>query len=66
MALVGRKWVLILVLLFLLAVAFWIGVALLPHHVLTTMLQYEEKPNGLRNPPPKNLPAGLVLQLLAR
>lgn len=48
---VGRKWVLWVALLLVLAVVFEIGVALLPHHVLNTLLQYEEKANGIREYP---------------
>jgi hypothetical protein len=44
----GRKWIIWLVLVFVLVVAFEIGVALLPHHVLNTWLRYEEKSNGIR------------------
>jgi len=47
----GRKWILWIALLLVLAVAFEIGVALLPHHVLNTLLQYEEKSNGIREYP---------------
>jgi len=44
----GRKWVIVVVLLFVLAVAIEIGVALLPHSVQNTYLKYEEKSNGIR------------------
>jgi hypothetical protein len=49
--LAGRKWIVWVALLFLLLVAFQIGVALLPHHVLNTMLEFEEKSNGIREFP---------------
>jgi hypothetical protein len=49
--LAGRKWIVWVALLCLLAVAFQIGVALLPHHVLNTMLELEEKSNGIREFP---------------
>jgi hypothetical protein len=39
---------LILALLFLAAIGFEVGEALLPHNVLNTKLEYEEKSNGLR------------------
>jgi UPF0716 family protein affecting phage T7 exclusion len=48
-AVAGRKWIIWVALLFLVLVAYWIGVSLLPHHVLNTLRQYEEKSNG-RNP----------------
>ena len=47
----GRKWIIWIVLVCLLLVAFEIGVALLPHHVLNMALEYEEKSNGIREFP---------------
>jgi hypothetical protein len=51
---VGRKWILVVAVLFVLAVAWWVTLATLPHHTLNTLLQYEEKlgvreyPHGIR------------------
>jgi hypothetical protein len=56
----GRRWLIWLVLVFIALVAVEIGIALLPHDVLNTWLQYEEKSNGIREPPPRGLPAGLL------
>ena len=44
----GRKWIIWVALLFVLVIAFEIGLALLPHQIQNTLLQYEEKPNGVR------------------
>jgi hypothetical protein len=44
----GRRWVLVVVVVFLVFVAFVIGEALLPHRVLNTILEHEEKSNGIR------------------
>jgi hypothetical protein len=65
LALAGRKWILWLALLFLLLILWWVGLALLPHNVLNTLLQYEEKSNGLRNPPIRNAPAMIAFSRLA-
>jgi len=51
-----RKWILWVLLACLVLVAYWIGVLLLPHHVLNTLRQYEEKSDG-RTPPVGNAPA---------
>ncbi len=46
-AIAGRKkWIVWVVLLLAVLIAYWIGVSLLPHHVLNTLQQYEEKSNG--------------------
>ncbi len=45
-AIAGRKWIVWVVLLLVVIIAYWIGVSLLPHHVLNTLQQYEEKSNG--------------------
>lgn len=51
LALARRKWILWVALLVALAVALQIGLTLLPHHVLNTLLEYEEKSNGVRELP---------------
>ncbi len=41
-----RKWIVWVALVLLLLVAVQIGVSLLPHHVINTLREFEEKPNG--------------------
>jgi hypothetical protein len=67
MVLAERKWILWVVLVLVVLVAYWVGVSLLlPHHVLSSLHQYEEKPNGLDNQPPvRNAPAVLLLSHLS-
>jgi uncharacterized protein involved in exopolysaccharide biosynthesis len=43
-----RKWIVWVALLCVLVLALGIAVALLPHHVLNTLLQIEEQSNGSR------------------
>jgi hypothetical protein len=43
-----RKWIIWVALLILVLIAIQIGLSLLPHHVLNTLRQYEEKPNGVQ------------------
>jgi uncharacterized protein YpmS len=45
------KWLLVIVVALVLAIAFEIGYASLPHSVLNTHLKYQEKSNGLREFP---------------
>jgi hypothetical protein len=45
---IGRKWIVVVALVFLALVAFEIVVALLPHQAQNTILKYEEKSNGIR------------------
>jgi hypothetical protein len=53
----GRKWIICGALAFVLAVAWFIGVALLPHHTLNALRQYDTKtgiqefPHGVRESP---------------
>jgi hypothetical protein len=42
-----RKWVLWVALAVVLIAAWWIGVSLLPHHVVNQLVQYEEKSNNV-------------------
>ncbi len=51
-----RKWILLVVLALVALAAWWIGVSLLPHHVINTLQQYEEKSNG--HYPGERVPAG--------
>ncbi len=46
--LAGRKWIVWVALVFLLLIAVQIGVSLLPHHVINTLREFEEKPNGVQ------------------
>jgi hypothetical protein len=41
-----RKWIVWIALVILVLVVVQIGVSLLPHHVIDTLRQFEEKPNG--------------------
>ncbi|MGO9248114.1 MAG: hypothetical protein ACLQQB_13955 [Solirubrobacteraceae bacterium] len=41
-----RKWILWVALALAVILAWWIVVSLLPHHVINTLQQYEEKSNG--------------------
>jgi uncharacterized protein involved in exopolysaccharide biosynthesis len=50
-AVAERKWIIWVAVVFVLLVVFQIGLSLLPHHVLNTMLQFEEKSNGVRELP---------------
>jgi hypothetical protein len=47
----GRKWLVIVILVVLVLVVIQIGVTLLPHHVLKTFSQFEEKSNGISEVP---------------
>ena len=44
----AHKWIVWVALLLVVLVVLQIVVSLLPHHVLNTLLQYEEKTNGTR------------------
>jgi hypothetical protein len=44
-----RKWILWVAVAVALIAAWWIGVSLLPHHVVNQLVQYEEKPNNAGN-----------------
>ena len=46
-----RKWILWVIIATVLIVAWFIVVALLPHHVVNTLQSYEEQANGLRETP---------------
>lgn len=46
-----RKWVLWVAIAVVLIVAWFVLVALLPHHVVDTLRHYEEQPNGVREYP---------------
>jgi hypothetical protein len=48
---VGRKWLLIAIIVVVVLVVIQIGVMLLPHHVLNTLSQVEEKSNGISEVP---------------
>jgi len=48
---VGRKWLLIAIIVVAVLVVIQIGVTLLPHHVLKTFSQFEEKSNGISEVP---------------
>ena len=41
-----RKWILWVAVAVVLIAAWWIGVSLLPHHVVNQLVQHEEKPNN--------------------
>ena len=43
-----RKWIVWVALAIMVLVAIQIGVSLLPHHVIDTLRQFEEKPNGIQ------------------
>jgi hypothetical protein len=47
-----RKWILWVVIAGVLVVAWFVVVALLPHHVVNTLQHYEEQANGLGEHPP--------------
>jgi hypothetical protein len=48
-AVAERKWIVWVAVVFALLIVFQIGLELLlPHHVLSTLTQYEEKPDGVR------------------
>lgn len=47
-----RKWILWVSIAVILVVAWFVVVALLPHHVVDSLKHYEEQPNGLREYPP--------------
>ncbi len=55
-----RKWMLWVAIAVILLVAWFVFVALLPHHVVDTLKHYEEPPNGLREYPHgvRETPAG--------
>jgi hypothetical protein len=44
-----RKWILWVAVAVVLIAAWWIGVSLVPHHVLNSLVQYEEKSNNVGN-----------------
>jgi hypothetical protein len=46
-----RKWIVWVALAILVLVVIQIGVSLLPHHVINTLRQFEEKPNGVQQGP---------------
>jgi ABC-type Fe3+ transport system permease subunit len=46
-----RKWIAWVALVILVLVAIQIGVSLLPHHVINTLREFEEKPNGVQEGP---------------
>lgn len=48
---VGRKWLLIAIIVVTVLAVIQIGVMLLPHHVLNTFSQFEEKSNGISEVP---------------
>jgi len=47
----GRKWLLVAIVVLVVLVVIQIGVMLLPHHVLNTLSQVEEKSNGVSEVP---------------
>ena len=53
-----RKWILWVIIGVVILIAWFIAVALLPHHVVTTIQHYEEQPNGVRefSPPARESP----------
>jgi hypothetical protein len=46
-----RKWIVWVALVILVLVIVQIGVSLLPHHVINTLRQFEEKPDGVQQGP---------------
>jgi hypothetical protein len=44
-----RKWIVWVALGILVLVAIQIGVSLLPHHVINTLREFEDKPNGIQD-----------------
>jgi hypothetical protein len=46
-----RKWILWVALVILVLVVVQIGVSLLPHHVINTLREFEEKPSGVQEGP---------------
>ena len=46
-----RKWIVWVALAILVLVVIQIGVSLLPHHVINTLRQFEEKPDGVQQGP---------------
>ncbi|HXB65135.1 MAG TPA: hypothetical protein VNV42_09710 [Solirubrobacteraceae bacterium] len=46
-----RKWIVWVALVILVLIAIQIGVSLLPHHVINTLREFEEKPNGVQEGP---------------
>ena len=48
-AIAQRKWIVWVALAIVLIAAWWIGISLVPHHVLHALVQYEEKPNNVGN-----------------
>jgi hypothetical protein len=46
-----RKWIVWVALVILVLVAIQIGVSLLPHHVINTLREFEDKPNGVQEGP---------------
>ncbi len=46
-----RKWIVWVALAILVLVIVQIGVSLLPHHVINTLRQFEEKPDGVQERP---------------
>ena len=51
MLLARRKWIVWVALVILVLVVVQIGVSLLPHHVINTLRQFEEKPDGVQEGP---------------
>jgi hypothetical protein len=47
----ARKWILWVAIAVVVVIAWFVFVALLPHHVVDTLKHYEEQPNGLREYP---------------
>jgi len=54
----GRRWILWVIIGVVILIVWFIAVALLPHHVVTTIQHYEEQPNGVRefSPPARESP----------
>jgi hypothetical protein len=48
---IGRKWVFWVAFVLAVLVLVQIGLSLLPHHDLNTLLKYEENPDGVRELP---------------
>jgi type II secretory pathway component PulM len=46
-----RKWILWVAIALIVVIAWFVIVALLPHHVVETIKHYEEQPNGQREYP---------------
>ncbi len=46
-----RKWILWAIIATILVIAWFVVVALLPHHIVNTLQHYEEQANGVHEPP---------------